>query len=77
MINELLQSIEIHNEMRSVLGGVHLELTGDNVTECVGGTAQVREPDLQRAYKSAVDPRLNYEQAMELAFLIADKLRKP
>ena len=77
VINELLQSIEIHNEMRSVLGGVHLELTGDNVTECVGGTAQVREPDLQRAYKSAVDPRLNYEQAMELAFLIADKLHKP
>jgi 3-deoxy-7-phosphoheptulonate synthase len=77
VIEELLQSIEIHGELKSTLGGVHLELTGDNVTECVGGTAKVREPDLHRAYKSAVDPRLNYEQAMELAFLIADKLRKP
>jgi 3-deoxy-7-phosphoheptulonate synthase len=45
------------------------------VTECVGGSGRLAEPDLDRAYKSAVDPRLNYDQAMELAFLIAEKLR--
>jgi 3-deoxy-7-phosphoheptulonate synthase len=57
------------------LGGVHLEVTGDNVTECVGGARRLTEPDLERAYKSAVDPRLNYDQAMELAFLIAEKMK--
>lgn len=72
---ELLKSFDIHRECGSQLGGVHLELTGDNVTECVGGAEQLAEPDLERAYKSSVDPRLNYEQAMELAFLIAEKMK--
>ena len=52
-----------------------MELTGDNVTECVGGAGQLAELDLQKAYKSQVDPRLNYEQAMELAFLISEKMK--
>jgi len=50
-------------------------MTGDNVTECIGGQSQIGEPDLVKAYKSAVDPRLNYDQAMEMAFLIADELK--
>ena len=70
----MVHSFRIHKENESRLGGVHLELTGDNVTECIGGAGQLAEPDLQRAYKSAVDPRLNYDQAMEVAFLIAEHM---
>ncbi len=72
---ELVGAFDVHAGMGSILGGVHLELTGDNVTECVGGSSQVGEVDLTRAYKSAVDPRLNYDQAMELAFLIAERMQ--
>ena len=57
------------------VGGVHIELTGENVTECIGGARGPREEDLARAYESEVDPRLNYEQSMELAFLIARKMK--
>ena len=53
------------------LGGVHLELTGEDVTECTGGARGLTDGDLARAYKSTVDPRLNYEQAMEVAMRIA------
>ena len=73
---ELLKAFQIHRAEGSILGGVHLELTGDDVTECVGGKRGLKEGDLQRAYKSQVDPRLNYEQAMEVAFLIADQITK-
>jgi 3-deoxy-7-phosphoheptulonate synthase len=52
---------------------VHLELTGENVTECLGGARDLTETDLTRAYKSTVDPRLNYEQSLELAMLIVRK----
>ncbi len=72
---ELRAAFRIHEEQGSYLGGVHLELTGDDVTECVGGARGLKESDLARAYKSQVDPRLNYEQAMELAMLIAGRLR--
>lgn len=75
IFSELLKSFDIHNQCGSILGGVHLELTGDNVTECVGGAGELSEPDLEKAYKSSVDPRLNYDQAMELAFLIAEKMK--
>jgi 3-deoxy-7-phosphoheptulonate synthase len=71
---ELRAAFRIHQEQGSSLGGVHLELTGDNVTECVGGARGLKESDLARAYKSQVDPRLNYEQAMELAMLIGGRL---
>ena len=71
---ELELAFRIHKKNGSRLGGVHLELTGDNVTECIGGVGKIAEPDLARAYKSAVDPRLNYDQAMEIAFLIADHM---
>jgi len=75
--NELEQSFDIHADLGSQLGGVHLELTGENVTECLGGARDLTESDLDRAYRSQVDPRLNYEQAMEIAMLIVrmrDKL---
>jgi 3-deoxy-7-phosphoheptulonate synthase len=73
--NELRAAFRIHQQMGSYLGGVHLELTGGNVTECIGGARGLKESDLARAYKTQVDPRLNYEQAMEIAMLIAGRLR--
>lgn len=73
--SELEAAFQIHRQQGSILGGVHLELTGDNVTECIGGSGKLTEPDLERAYKSQVDPRLNYDQAMELAFLVADNMK--
>ena len=66
----------MYKRQASFLGGVHLELTGENVTECTGGARGLTDADLARAYKSTVDPRLNYEQAMEVAMRIAG-LKKP
>jgi 3-deoxy-7-phosphoheptulonate synthase len=71
---EVEQAFDIHAAAGQPLGGVHIELTGENVTECVGGSRGPSEEDLARAYESEVDPRLNYEQSMELAFLIARKM---
>ncbi len=73
--SELDQAFEIHASKGSVLGGVHFELTGENVTECVGGARGLSDEDLRRAYRTKVDPRLNYEQALEVAMLIARKVR--
>lgn len=75
IVSELESAFHVHEEMGSYLGGVHLELTGENVTECTGGARGLSDADLVRAYKSSVDPRLNYEQAMEVAMRIAG-LRK-
>ena len=71
---ELEQAFDIHATHGSRLGGVHFELTGEDVTECTGGARGLSESDLGRAYKSEVDPRLNYEQALELALLLARKM---
>ena len=68
-------SFELHAQLGSQLGGVHFELTGEDVTECIGGARGLDEADLERAYKSRVDPRLNYEQALEMAMRIARHLR--
>lgn len=68
---ELKQAVKIHRESSSYLGGVHFELTGDNVTECVGGARGLSEEDLKRAYRSLVDPRLNYEQSLEMAIQLS------
>ncbi len=70
ILAELRAAVSIHNEMGSRLGGVHFELTGENVTECIGGARGISEADLSRAYRTQVDPRLNYEQSMEMAMLI-------
>ncbi len=72
ILSEVEQAFSIHEEMGSYLGGVHFELTGDDVTECIGGARGLTESDLTRAYLSQVDPRLNYEQALELAMRIAE-----
>jgi 3-deoxy-7-phosphoheptulonate synthase len=72
---EVEQAFDIHRRMGQQLGGVHIELTGENVTECIGGAGGPTEEDLARAYESEVDPRLNHEQALELAFLIARKMK--
>jgi 3-deoxy-7-phosphoheptulonate synthase len=71
--NELEQAFELHAVAGTRLGGVHLELTGEDVTECLGGARELTESDLVRAYRSTVDPRLNYEQALETAMLIVRK----
>lgn len=71
ILQELEESYRILREAGLHLGGVHFELTGDNVTECVGGASGVTEADLARDYRSQVDPRLNYEQAMEMALVLA------
>ncbi|HEY5933704.1 MAG TPA: 3-deoxy-7-phosphoheptulonate synthase class II [Kofleriaceae bacterium] len=76
IISELEQSFELHAQLGSRLGGVHVELTGEDVTECVGGARGLAEGDLERAYKSRVDPRLNYEQALEMAMRIARHIRE-
>jgi len=73
ILKEIDLAFRIHAEMGSYLGGVHVELTGEDVTECTGGARGLTEGDLQRAYRSSVDPRLNYEQALELALLIAER----
>ncbi len=71
IVSELESAFRVHKELDSYLGGVHLELTGENVTECTGGARGLTDTDLERAYRSRVDPRLNYEQAMEVAMRIA------
>jgi 3-deoxy-7-phosphoheptulonate synthase len=71
VVRELELAFRIHQDNGSYLGGVHLELTGENVTECTGGARGLTDGDLARAYKSTVDPRLNYEQAMEVAMRIS------
>lgn len=71
VLGELSRAFAIHQRLGTILGGVHFELTGENVTECIGGACGLSEADLGRAYLSDVDPRLNYEQALEMALLIA------
>jgi 3-deoxy-7-phosphoheptulonate synthase len=73
--SEVEQAFDIHRAYGQRLGGVHVELTGEDVTECIGGARGQSEEDLARAYESEVDPRLNYEQSLELAFLIARKMK--
>ena len=75
IVSELEQSFDLHAKLGSHLGGVHVELTGEDVTECVGGARGLSEVDLERAYKSRVDPRLNYEQALEIAMRISKHVR--
>jgi 3-deoxy-7-phosphoheptulonate synthase len=75
ILAELEQTFAVHSALGSRLGGVHFELTGDDVTECMGGARGLTEVDLERAYRTRVDPRLNYEQALELALLVARHLR--
>ncbi len=74
--SEIEQSFEVHAAAGTRLGGVHLELTGENVTECLGGARGLDESDLARDYRSTVDPRLNYEQSLELALTVVQRVRQ-
>lgn len=74
ILSELDQAFEIHRQCGSVMGGVHAELTGDNVTECLGGARGITAEQLHTAYRTQVDPRLNYEQALEMALLVARRM---
>jgi 3-deoxy-7-phosphoheptulonate synthase len=72
ILREIERSFDVHSAMGSVFGGVHFELTGEDVTECIGGG--VSEADLDKRYLSVCDPRLNFAQALEMAFLVGRKL---
>jgi 3-deoxy-7-phosphoheptulonate synthase len=75
ILDEVKNNIKIHNSQGSLLGGIHLEMTGQNVTECTGGIDDISESDLKDRYHTHCDPRLNANQAIQLAFLIADELK--
>ena len=75
ILNEVKNNIKIHNSEGSWFGGIHLEMTGQNVTECTGGIDDISESDLKDRYHTHCDPRLNANQAIQLAFLIADELK--
>ena len=75
VLAELEHAFDIHAGMGTHLGGVHFELTGEDVTECIGGARGLRESDLERAYHTRVDPRLNAEQALEMGLRIVRKCK--
>jgi 3-deoxy-7-phosphoheptulonate synthase len=76
VIEEVQGFFDVHRSLGTWPGGVHVELTGDDVTECVGGGEELAEVDLSHRYESVCDPRLNRVQSLELAFLVAEMLRK-
>ena len=75
IMNEVRNYMKIHKDKGTFPGGIHVEMTGKNVTECVGGAISIRDEDLSSRYHTHCDPRLNADQALELAFLVADELR--
>lgn len=76
VVDEVKGFFEAHRSVGTFPGGVHVELTGDDVTECLGGSEQIDENDLATRYESLCDPRLNHMQSLELSFLIAEELKK-
>jgi 3-deoxy-7-phosphoheptulonate synthase len=75
VLDEVKGFFEVHKSLGTHPGGIHIELTGDDVTECVGGGEQISHDDLSMRYETACDPRLNHAQSLELAFLVAEMLR--
>ena len=75
VLDEVRGFFEVHKALGTHPGGIHIELTGDDVTECLGGGNQVSEKDLESRYETACDPRLNHSQSLELSFLVAEMLR--
>jgi 3-deoxy-7-phosphoheptulonate synthase len=71
---EVVKSFKIHKEQGSILGGVHFEMTGENVTECIGGSQQLEPEELSLSYETYCDPRLNYTQSLDVAFLVAKQI---
>ena len=76
ILSEVKKNIQIHDAQGSWFGGIHLEMTGQNVTECTGGIDEISESELKDRYHTHCDPRLNANQALELAFLISDEIKK-
>jgi 3-deoxy-7-phosphoheptulonate synthase len=74
VIDEVQGFFEVHRALGTHPGGLHMELTGDDVTECIGGSGGLVETDLPMRYQTACDPRLNHQQSLELAFLVAEML---
>ncbi|MGH7083476.1 MAG: class II 3-deoxy-7-phosphoheptulonate synthase, partial [Acetobacteraceae bacterium] len=75
ILSEMKRFFDAHAASQTIAGGVHVEMTGHEVTECIGGAHRLTEADLNRRYETTCDPRLNAEQALELAFLIAQELK--
>lgn len=75
VMDEVKGFFEVHKALGTHPGGIHIELTGDDVTECLGGGEKISEDDLASRYETACDPRLNHSQSLELAFLVAEMLR--
>ena len=75
IVDEVLGYFEVHRGLRTHPGGIHVELTGEDVTECLGGAQGIEDLDLPDRYETACDPRLNTQQSLELAFLVAEMLR--
>lgn len=75
VVDEVNGWFDVHDRLGTWPGGVHVELTGEDVTECVGGTHDLAEADLAHRYETACDPRLNRNQSLELAFMVAERLR--
>jgi 3-deoxy-7-phosphoheptulonate synthase len=76
IMSEITQTIRIHKAEGSILGGVHLELTGEDVTECIGGSDELESHHLSTKYETFCDPRLNYTQSLDVAFLVSNLLRE-
>lgn len=74
VMEEVRAFFEVHTELGTVPGGLHVELTGDDVTECLGGAEQIDDADLATRYETVCDPRLNHQQSLEMAFLVAEML---
>ena len=75
IVDEVQGFFEVHRRLGTHPGGIHIELTGEDVTECLGGAQEISEADLHGRYETACDPRLNTQQSLELAFLVAEMLR--
>jgi len=75
ILDELHGAFAVHTAEGSYAGGVHFELTGQNVTECTGGGQAISEADLAERYHTHCDPRLNASQALELAFQLAEEIK--
>ncbi len=75
IVDEVQGFFEVHHTLGTHPGGIHVELTGEDVTECLGGAQDISDADLCGRYETACDPRLNTQQSLELAFLVAEMLR--
>ena len=76
VFSEVQGFFEVHRSLKTIPGGIHLELTGEDVTECLGGAIGLDEADLESRYHTQCDPRLNFDQSLELAFALTDYLAK-